>query len=364
MELAAKRFADTVALFPTGRIDHASADAFKAALAPYLAGVASGRDRAVLDLSGLEYISSAGLRVLMLASKQAKAQGGALVVAAPRSRWCARSSRSAASTWSSRCFPRCARRSPRLSPAALAAFEAGLRLARARPLLGHARLDPGRADLRRRPAQARRRAGAGGGPRARHRRSKARAFVEHELDFSVSHTFGGNSSCVRARDRRRRLRALRPGQRRARLRQPRARHPRALRAPLPRLHVPRALGPHHGLPVLHARLPPGQPRPHLRLPRRRSRRPSAARTRRPASRWTSRGWAPRIEFVRLEPEPRLRDRRASGSGPSCSATAATPTATASSSDGKAVVYSTDSEHKQDDPAEAAASWSSSATPTS
>jgi len=81
MELAAKRFADTVALYPTGRIDHATADSFKAALAPHLARVASGRDRAVIDLAGVEYISSVGLRVLMLASKQAKAQGGALAVA-------------------------------------------------------------------------------------------------------------------------------------------------------------------------------------------------------------------------------------------------------------------------------------------
>jgi anti-anti-sigma regulatory factor len=37
MELAAKRFADTLALFPRGRIDHATAEAFKAALAPHLA---------------------------------------------------------------------------------------------------------------------------------------------------------------------------------------------------------------------------------------------------------------------------------------------------------------------------------------
>ncbi len=34
----------------------------------------------MVDLSGVEYISSVGLRVLMLASKQAKAQGGALAV--------------------------------------------------------------------------------------------------------------------------------------------------------------------------------------------------------------------------------------------------------------------------------------------
>jgi len=81
MELAAKRFADTVALYPAGRIDHATADSFKAALAPYLAAVAAGRDRAVIDLAGVEYISSVGLRVLMLASKQVKAQGGSLAVA-------------------------------------------------------------------------------------------------------------------------------------------------------------------------------------------------------------------------------------------------------------------------------------------
>jgi anti-anti-sigma factor len=78
MELASKRFADTAVLFPEGRIDHATAEQFKAALAPHLA--AAGRERLVIDLTGVEYISSVGLRVLMLASKQAKAQGCALGV--------------------------------------------------------------------------------------------------------------------------------------------------------------------------------------------------------------------------------------------------------------------------------------------
>ncbi|HYB71472.1 MAG TPA: STAS domain-containing protein [Candidatus Bathyarchaeia archaeon] len=81
MELGPKRFADVVALFPQGRIDHATADGFKIALAPHLAACAAGRDKVVLDLTGVEYISSVGLRVLMLASKQAKAQGGSLAVA-------------------------------------------------------------------------------------------------------------------------------------------------------------------------------------------------------------------------------------------------------------------------------------------
>jgi anti-anti-sigma factor len=80
MELGEKRFADTVVLYPVGRLDHATADGFKAALVPYLARCTAGGDRLVLDLSGVEYISSVGLRVLMLASKQVKAQGGSLAV--------------------------------------------------------------------------------------------------------------------------------------------------------------------------------------------------------------------------------------------------------------------------------------------
>ena len=81
MDLQPRRFADTLVLAPAGRIDHASAESLKDALASYLGRCAAGQDQLVLDLSGVEYISSAGLRVLMLARKQAKAQGGTLVVA-------------------------------------------------------------------------------------------------------------------------------------------------------------------------------------------------------------------------------------------------------------------------------------------
>ena len=69
-------------LRPAGRIDHTSSPDFRTALAPYLDRCAAEQDRVVLDLSGVEYISSAGLRVLMLAAKQARAQGGTAVVAA------------------------------------------------------------------------------------------------------------------------------------------------------------------------------------------------------------------------------------------------------------------------------------------
>ena len=82
MDLVQKRIAGTIVLSLSGRIDHATAEEFKASLAPHVARCAAGQDRLVLDFTAIEYISSAGLRVLMLAAKQAKAQGGALAVAA------------------------------------------------------------------------------------------------------------------------------------------------------------------------------------------------------------------------------------------------------------------------------------------
>ena len=80
MELAAQRFSDTVVVSPVGRVDQSTADGFQAELAPHLKGCAAGGHHVILDLSGLEYISSAGLRVLMLAAKQCKAQKGTLIV--------------------------------------------------------------------------------------------------------------------------------------------------------------------------------------------------------------------------------------------------------------------------------------------
>ncbi len=67
-------------LRPVGRIDNASSAAFQdVVLASLQPGTAL-----LIDLAGVEFISSAGLAVLMMAAKQAKAGSGRIAVAALR----------------------------------------------------------------------------------------------------------------------------------------------------------------------------------------------------------------------------------------------------------------------------------------
>jgi anti-anti-sigma factor len=69
-------------LSPEGRIDHANSEEFLRALNPLIERCSANGERLVLDLAGVHYVSSAGLRCFMLAEKQAKSQGGTIVVAA------------------------------------------------------------------------------------------------------------------------------------------------------------------------------------------------------------------------------------------------------------------------------------------
>ena len=82
MKLSQARYADVVVGVAEGRVDHASAEQLKLALWPLLESCGEGRDRLVLDCSRLEYISSAGLRVMMLAAREVKTRNGVMVVAA------------------------------------------------------------------------------------------------------------------------------------------------------------------------------------------------------------------------------------------------------------------------------------------
>jgi len=84
MKLDSRTYADTLVVSPTGRLDHDNCEAFRAGLQPLLDRALAGRQRIVVDLSGLDYVSSAGLRCFMLAAKQAGTQGGKIVLAALR----------------------------------------------------------------------------------------------------------------------------------------------------------------------------------------------------------------------------------------------------------------------------------------
>ena len=82
MPLAHKLYDTALVLAPAGRLDHDNCEAFREELAPHLTRSAKEGTSIVLDLSGLEYVSSAGLRCFMLASRQAKAQHGRIFVSA------------------------------------------------------------------------------------------------------------------------------------------------------------------------------------------------------------------------------------------------------------------------------------------
>lgn len=66
---------------PQGRIDQASAEDFRVALEPHLAACTADAPPLVIDFSGVSYISSVGLRVLMLAARRTGAQKGRIALA-------------------------------------------------------------------------------------------------------------------------------------------------------------------------------------------------------------------------------------------------------------------------------------------
>jgi anti-anti-sigma factor len=81
MNVSSRRFANAVAVHVAGRLDQDTCEAFRGQLMQFVESAADG-GAIVLDLSALEYVSSAGLRCFMLASRQAKAQHGRIFVAA------------------------------------------------------------------------------------------------------------------------------------------------------------------------------------------------------------------------------------------------------------------------------------------
>ena len=77
MEITERRTGDVVTLSLSGRLDTTTAKAFEAKI---LTQIESGDRRFILDLAQLDYISSAGLRVLVLAGKHLGRGKGKIVL--------------------------------------------------------------------------------------------------------------------------------------------------------------------------------------------------------------------------------------------------------------------------------------------
>lgn len=78
MEIGEQRQGDITILTPVGRINNDTSLAFQNRLLGCVSGDAA---KVLIDFSAVDYISSAGLRALMIASKRSKTVGGSLAAA-------------------------------------------------------------------------------------------------------------------------------------------------------------------------------------------------------------------------------------------------------------------------------------------
>lgn len=80
MDIAHHAYADVVVVAPAGRLDHTNAGDFERALLPLLEPGGRATAGVVLDFAGVDYISSVGLRVLMIAGKTMRARNARIAV--------------------------------------------------------------------------------------------------------------------------------------------------------------------------------------------------------------------------------------------------------------------------------------------
>ena len=76
MQIGEQTRAGALIVSPAGRLDSSSAGALEAVLPARV----QANDKVVLSLADVPYVSSAGLRVLLIGAKAAKAQGHRLVL--------------------------------------------------------------------------------------------------------------------------------------------------------------------------------------------------------------------------------------------------------------------------------------------
>ena len=82
MEFSSQRLVDVFVAAPVGQIDHPNAELLRQALAPTIDAAIAAKASLVLDFSQVSYISSMGLRVLLLAAKQLRAVNAKVAIAA------------------------------------------------------------------------------------------------------------------------------------------------------------------------------------------------------------------------------------------------------------------------------------------
>ena len=81
MNVVARRYANAIVLRVDGRLDQDTCEAFRGELMPFVEKAVTENAALVLDLSGVEYVSSAGLRCFVIASRRMKAAKGRILVA-------------------------------------------------------------------------------------------------------------------------------------------------------------------------------------------------------------------------------------------------------------------------------------------
>lgn len=81
LDMQAESEGDVLVLLPSGKIDGATAKAYEEDL---IARIDNGQVKILMSCESVEYISSAGLRVLLMASRRAGDAAGKLVLCAVR----------------------------------------------------------------------------------------------------------------------------------------------------------------------------------------------------------------------------------------------------------------------------------------
>lgn len=83
MKIQQEQVGSVMVIAPEGRIDSNTAKAFENTV---MGAIGADEPQLLLDLGGVDYMSSAGLRVLLMAAKRTKAAGGKLVLCSLRGR--------------------------------------------------------------------------------------------------------------------------------------------------------------------------------------------------------------------------------------------------------------------------------------